>query len=87
MEALGMHVLMAILLWSHAFYSGLSETRPDDRWEIVRTFDGSEKVDCEAVATWFRQNDSGPLQAIRRVRVEYACLPDTVNPRTPKNGK
>ncbi|HYB69174.1 MAG TPA: hypothetical protein VEH80_00815 [Candidatus Bathyarchaeia archaeon] len=80
-------VLMAILLWSHGFYNGATETRADERWDVVRTFNGNAKVDCEAAASWFRQNDSGPLQAIRRLRVEYVCLPDSVNPRATKNAK
>ncbi len=80
-----MHILMAVvLLWSHGYYAAAPGHRTSDKWEVVRTFDGTDGVDCAVVAAWFREHDSGPLVAVGRVRVEYVCLPPSVDPRWPK---
>ena len=76
-----MHVLMAVLLWGHGYYAATPDSRTTEKWEVLRTFDGSEESACEAAAAWFRAHESGPLAAVRRVREEYVCLSDRVDPR------
>jgi hypothetical protein len=75
--------LMTVLLWSHGYYAAVPNNRTNEKWDVVQTFDSAE-AGCEVAAAWFREHDSGPLAATRRVRVEYVCLPDSVDPRRPK---
>ncbi len=71
-----------VLLWSHGYYAALPpDNGTKERWDLVQTFD---VAGCDVAAAWFREHDSGPLAATRRVRVEYVCMPDTVDPRGPK---
>ncbi len=75
-----MHVLMAVLLWGHGYYAATPDNRTNDKWEVVRTFDGSEASGCEAAAAWFvstrvvRWLRSGGRSLCASARLLPACI-------------